>query len=235
MEQIGADFVASGEVVGQRPMSQKRRDLDVIAFHSGLEDLLLRPLSAKRLPPTRPERDGWVDRERLYAFTGQSRKGLIQLARRFEFTRIPDRSTGCALTEPGFSHKVFDLIQLDSLAGRWDFELLNVGRHFRFGDLCKVVVGRRESENQRLGQLHASPEAASSALLTPRNYVGAAALVVGPPTPDALEFAAGLLCRYGKTGGVEAPQVDVRQHDRVWQMAIRPQDAASRAQNLATL
>ena len=85
MEQIGADFIVSGEVVGQRPMSQKRKDLNVISYHSDLEDLLLRPLSAKFLPITLPEREGWVDREKLYEFQGRSRKGLIKLAKEFGF------------------------------------------------------------------------------------------------------------------------------------------------------
>ena len=89
MEQIGADFIVSGEVVGQRPMSQKRKDLNVISYHSDLEDLLLRPLSAKFLPMTLPEREGWVDREKLYAFQGRSRKGLIRLAKQFGFEDIP--------------------------------------------------------------------------------------------------------------------------------------------------
>src|SRR5262245_46437463 len=89
MEQTGSSFVISGEVIGQRPMSQKRRDLDIIARDAGLEELLLRPLSAKLMPPTLPERLGLVDRERLYGIEGRSRKELIELARQFGFTDIP--------------------------------------------------------------------------------------------------------------------------------------------------
>ncbi len=143
MKQVDAQFIVSGEVVGQRPMSQKKRDLEVISYHSDLEDLLLRPLSAKLLPPTRPEREGWVDRDQLYDFNGRSRRPLIQLARSLGITEIPSPSTGCALTERSFSGKVFDLIRLNPTAGRWQFNLLNYGRHFRFDDYCKVVIGRR--------------------------------------------------------------------------------------------
>ena len=99
MEQTDAQFIVSGEVVGQRPMSQKRRDLNVISHHSELDDRLLRPLSAKLLPPTWPEREGLVDRQQLFDFSGRGRKGLIALAKRFGFKEIPSPSTGCALTE----------------------------------------------------------------------------------------------------------------------------------------
>ncbi len=96
MAETAADMVISGEIVGQRPMSQKKRDLAVIARRCGLEDRLLRPLSAKLLPPTLPERTGLIDRQRLYAFSGRSRKGLIELARQLGFSRIPQPSSGCA-------------------------------------------------------------------------------------------------------------------------------------------
>ncbi|MCF6322410.1 MAG: hypothetical protein L3J32_11680, partial [Rhizobiaceae bacterium] len=92
-------FVISGEVVGQRPMSQKRRDLETISHHSGHYDLLLRPLSAKILTPTLPEREGWVDRDKLYRFYGRGRRKMIALARSLGIEDIPSPSTGCALTQ----------------------------------------------------------------------------------------------------------------------------------------
>lgn len=195
-EQVGADFLVSGEVIGQRPMSQKRRDFEVIAHHASVADLLLRPLSARCLPATRPEREGWVDRERLYGFTGRSRKGLIELARRLGLPRIPAPSNGCALTEPGFSQKVFDLFDLQPSARDWDYELLQVGRHFRFDDQTKVVVGRNQADNQRLGNLHSRSDASSTGILEPSGCHGPTALLVGRPSRPALEFAAGLVLRY---------------------------------------
>ena len=105
MHQVDAQFIISGEVVGQRPMSQKRSDLDTISYQSGLEDLLLRPLSAKLLPPTKPEREGLVDREKLYGVQGRSRKFLIELAHKYNLKEIPTPSTGCSLTEPEFGRK----------------------------------------------------------------------------------------------------------------------------------
>jgi len=196
LEQTGADFVISGELVGQRPMSQKRSHLEVIAYHAGLEDRLLRPLSARRLPETLPERAGWVDRERLYGFVGRGRKGLIQLARQFGFEHIPAPSTGCSLTEPPFARKVFDLIEMPEPPRRWDFELLKVGRHFRFDAQTKVIVGRHAADNERLLYEHRQPESSSTALLDPANFTGPRALLTGLCTAAALQFAASLVIRY---------------------------------------
>jgi hypothetical protein len=198
MEQIGADFIASGEVVGQRPMSQKRKDLDVISYHSDLEDLLLRPLSAKLLHPTLPEREGWVDRNKLYGIQGRSRKKLIELAKQYGLKDIPTPSTGCALTEPRFSKKVFDLIEAPTESRRWDFELLRIGRHFRYDEQTKVILGRDEAENDHLVYMHQLPEAASTGLLSPENFTGPRAMLIGPSTNDSLDFAGGLVLRYSR-------------------------------------
>jgi len=196
MADVGAAFVVSGELVGQRPKSQKRRDLSLIALHSGLDDLLLRPLSARCLPPTRPEREGWVDRQALGSFTGRSRKGLIELAHRLGIRSIPTPSTGCALTEVPFSRKVFDLVQLEASPTRWDFELLKVGRHYRFDAATKVVVGRRESYNERLRGMFQRADAPASALITPESFLGPTSLIVGVVSEPALDFAGGLTLRH---------------------------------------
>ncbi len=198
MHEIGATFVASGEVLGQRPMSQKRRDLDIIARQSGLDSLLLRPLSALLLPPTHPETTGQVDRSRLYAFAGRSRKGLIRLAKHFGLKDIPSPSTGCALTEKTFAGKVHDLIRIDSHSQRWDFELLNVGRHLRIDTRTKAIVGRNASENESLDTMFRAPQSRGSALFVPDNFAGPTVMLVGPPTESALQFAGALLLRYTK-------------------------------------
>ena len=198
MHDLKASMVASGEVLGQRPMSQKRRDLDIIAKESGLNDQLLRPLSAKLLPPTMPERTGLVDRSRFYAFAGRSRKELIDLAKHFGFPSIPSPSTGCALTETSFAGKVHDLIQLDPDGKRWDFELLNVGRHLRMDARTKAVVGRRASENDLLRSLYRRTDSKASALLVPDNFGGPTVMLIGPDTTKALDFAGGLVLRYAK-------------------------------------
>ncbi|MBC8352859.1 MAG: hypothetical protein H8E66_12765 [Planctomycetes bacterium] len=198
MEQIGADFIVSGEVAGQRPMSQKRRDLDRIAHHSDLDDLLLRPLSAKLMRPTLPEREGWVDREQLYDIEGRSRKRLIALAKKYGLKDIPTPSTGCSLTEPKFSKKVFDLMDAPGESRRWDYELLKVGRHFRFNSQTKVILGRDEAENDQLRYAHQLSDANSTASLFPENFLGPRAMLIGPRTDEAIEFAASLILRYSR-------------------------------------
>jgi hypothetical protein len=232
MEQIGADFIISGEVVGQRPMSQKRRELDVISYHSRLDDLLLRPLSAKLLPPTLPERKGWVDREKLQRFYGRSRKGLIRLARRLNVEDIPSPSTGCALTEPRFARKVFDLIQSPGATDRWNFELLKFGRHFRFDLDTKVVVGRHEAENDHLKYMHELPEAGSSVMLFPNNFPGPRTLVIGPASDASIQFAQGLVLRYSNYAIAETPRVNIYQDG---QLDVRETRACGKAEDATTI
>ena len=200
MEDIGASLVASGEVLGQRPNSQKRRNLLTIADRSGLKDYLLRPLSAKLLPETLAERQGLVDRGRLYDFVGRSRKGLIQLARDFQLSDLdmPSPSTGCLLTEPAFAPRVFDLLELNPKNSAWDFELLKVGRQIRFDNQTKVVIGRREAENMTIETLSRRADARTCALMIPDNFTGPSVLVVGDPSESALWFAGGLLARFSK-------------------------------------
>jgi hypothetical protein len=233
MDQVEARFVVSGEVVGQRPLSQKRRDLETTAHHSGRYDLLLRPLSAKILSPTLPEREGWVDRERFYAFYGRGRRKLIELAGRLGIEEIPAPSNGCALTEASFSGKVFDLLRQQPPSGRWDFALLKYGRHFRWDPQTKVIVGRHEQENEDLRYFHGLPEAGSTALLAPDDFRGPLALVVGPATDESLAFACGLLLRYGQRGPDKGCRVRVQTAAGEQLLHARPHTEADRARTLA--
>ena len=211
MDEVGGELVVSGEVLGQRPMSQKRRDLMIIERHSGLEGRLLRPLSAHRLPPTLAEQSGAIDRARLYDFSGRSRKGLIALGRQFGFPdeEMPSPSTGCMLTQQSFAPRVYDLVRWDAENSPWDFALLKVGRHLRLDSETKVVVGRRESENQHLQRIAAEPTSRASAVLVPQNFQGPTALIVGPATPEALDFAGGLILRFCHYHGAETPLLEI--------------------------
>jgi tRNA U34 2-thiouridine synthase MnmA/TrmU len=144
----GADFIVTGEVLGQRPMSQNRGSLDLIAKESGFADLVLRPLSARRLPITLPEKKGWINRDLLLDFYGRSRKPQMALARRLGIKDYPAPAGGCLLTEKVFSRRLKDLFDnMDDVLIR-DIELLKVGRHFNVGPGAKVVVGRNERENK---------------------------------------------------------------------------------------
>lgn len=235
MEQINAKFIVSGEVVGQRPMSQKRRDLEVIAYHSDLEDLLLRPLSAKLLPPTLPERVGWVDREKLYGIRGRSRKELIELGKKYGLKYIPTPSTGCSLTEKQFSLKVHDLIHCDPDSQRWDFEMLKIGRHFRFDSQTKVIVGRREGENEQLEYMYRLPESHGTAMLFPENFNGPRAIVTGPATEASLDFAVGLILRYSKHYQADDALIRLDQDGQQLLFRGAPSESAIHAKTLATV
>ncbi len=202
MEQVHACLVITGEILGQRPMSQKRQDLDVIATRSGLQGRLMRPLSARLLPPTIPEQKGLIDREQLYDFTGRERRPLIELAERLGIAKIPQPSTGCALTETSFAPRVRDLISMDSQAARADFELLNYGRHIRFDEQTKIALGRNAKENAALRTLFEQVVSPRWTLVQPRDFLGPDAVVVGAASEEALAFAGALLLRYA---GIEDP------------------------------
>jgi tRNA-uridine 2-sulfurtransferase len=153
MKTEGADFLFTGEVVGQRPMSQRRDAMRSVEKLSGMDGLILRPLSARLLPPTLVELDGRVDRGRLLDIHGRSRKRQIQLAVQYQIDEYPNPGGGCLLTKEGFVRKLSDLLARSSHPGRRDLELLKRGRHFRLPSGNKCVVGRSESDNERLEEL----------------------------------------------------------------------------------
>ncbi len=153
MEEIGASFLVTGEVVGQRPMSQRSDAIRVIDKHSGCAGLVLRPLSARHLEPTVPEREGWVDREKLLDIVGRSRKEQIRLAEDWSIGDYPCPAGGCLLTDKTFSVKVRDLFDHCPSPDMADLHLLKVGRHFRMPDGRKVIVGRDEAENRKIETL----------------------------------------------------------------------------------
>jgi len=150
MEEIGASFLVTGEVVGQRPMSQRSDAFRIIERRSGSQGLVLRPLSAKHFEPTVAERNGWVDRERLLDIAGRSRKEQIRLANEWEIGDYPCPAGGCLLTDRTFSIKVRDLFDHCDDPDMTDIHLLKVGRHFRFADGRKAIVARNEAENRKL-------------------------------------------------------------------------------------
>lgn len=194
----GADFVATGEVLGERPMSQNRQSLDLVARESGAGELLLRPLSARLLEPTIPERKGWVEREALLDIQGRSRKPQMELARKWGITRYKSPAGGCLLTDPGFSQRLRRLMQELDEFDSGDLELLKTGRHFWQGR-HRLVLGRDDRENGVLERL----ALASDHLFREKDRPGPLALLRLHPrdaVPDGelLEEAAMLLGRYGK-------------------------------------
>ena len=152
MDREGYDFLFTGEVVGQRPFSQNKGSLNYIARESGYGEVLLRPLSARLLKTTRPEREGLVDRERLLNISGRGRKQQMELAARFGITSYPAPAGGCLLTTPGYSRRLRDLVQHrpQSELSRRELDLLKWGRHFRVDPATKIIVGRDQQDNEAL-------------------------------------------------------------------------------------
>ncbi len=152
MKEAGASFIATGEVVGQRPMSQRRDCLDIIDKKTGLRGLILRPLSAKILRPTVPEEQGWVKREELLDFSGRGRKSQIAYAKRFSLS-YPNPAGGCLLTHSRTSERYADLARNDPDFSLNDFKLLAYGRHFRLGPDLRLIMARDDSENDAIAAL----------------------------------------------------------------------------------
>lgn len=149
----GASFIFTGEVLGQRPMSQRLDSMNIIERDSGLKGLILRPLSAQYLRPTLPETNGIVDRNRLLKLKGRSRKAQMALAEQKGIIDYPCASGGCLLTDHHFSSKLKDLYKFQMPISLNDVRLLRVGRHLRINDFCKIIVGRDKEENERLEKL----------------------------------------------------------------------------------
>lgn len=204
----GFDFIITGEVVGQRPMSQRRDTMPVIARESGANDLLVRPLSARILPPTLPEREGWIDREALFDFNGRGRRPQIALAKRFGLNDYAQPAGGCCfLTDAQYSAKLADLWQA---RGNREYEfddimLLKVGRHLRPEAGFKVIIGREEGENHYLEGYRKR----FTHLFSP-SHPGPFALIDGVAGPREEEIAARLVARFGR--GRDADRVSVQIH-----------------------
>lgn len=205
MEQHGFDFIITGEVIGQRPMSQRRDTMPVVARESGAFDRLLRPLSAKLLPPSLPEREGWVDRNALHDINGRSRKAQIELAEKYGFVDYAQPAGGCCfLTNQQYSHKLADLWQARGTK-RYELDdimLLKVGRHLRPRPHFKLIIGRDEGENNFL-----SGYRGQFTHLYATNHTGPMVLLDGAAGEDDLKLAARLTARFGK--GREAASVNV--------------------------
>ena len=222
MERIGASFVVSGEVLGQRPNSQRRDCFVSIERDSGLQSLILRPLSAKLLPPTKPETAGIVDRGKLYAISGRSRKPQMELAARYGIDEIPTPSTGCMLTEDAMANRIKDHLSRGEHLDPWIAESVKIGRHFRITEDAKAIVGRNEFENLRLQELFdtAGDREPAPAFLHPGDFRGPDALVLGEATPDILETVGGMMLRYGKETSGEPRAVEVHRGGGVERLTV---------------
>ena len=209
MAEQGFDFLFSGEVLGQRPMSQNKQALAQVAKLSGMAEHILRPLSAQVLPVSQVEERGLVERELLLGLSGRGRKPQMALAEELGISDYPAPAGGCLLTEPGFSRRLKDLFTHQPDAGLAEVELLKHGRHLRLSPRAKLIVGRNQRENSILETL-APPSA--HGLIT-QGLPGPLGLYFGPLEGPDLELAAALVAGYGKAkpGQVVGVQVDREQ------------------------
>jgi tRNA-specific 2-thiouridylase len=213
MKREGLDAVATGEVLGERPMSQNRRSLDVIERESGLKGRLLRPLSALILPQTEVERAGLLDRDKLLDMQGRGRKPQLELAERWGITDFATPSGGCVLTEPEYARKLKDLLDHPGEATDETVALLKKGRHFRYPEGPKLVVGRNQEENQTLLE-HGGPDRIFFEVKGIGSPIGLLFGAGKEPKPgsELLLWGAGIVARYSDARG--EPQVAVTRWDK---------------------
>ncbi|WP_456380499.1 argininosuccinate synthase domain-containing protein [Hydrogenimonas sp.] len=204
MEPWEASFLISGEVVGQRPMSQRRDALDLVTGLSETSDILLRPLSAKVLPPTLPEREGWVDREQLLGITGRNREIQLKMAEEIGLRDFEKPGGGCLLTDENFSKKLAEFVKYDTLEVE-DIALLKCGRHLRLPDGAKLVVGRHKEDNEMI-RAAITPKYLKIRLLETPGPV--AALSAHASEADR-ELAARITATYGKTEPEKIYEVEI--------------------------
>jgi tRNA-uridine 2-sulfurtransferase len=224
MLETGADFVVTGDVVGQRPMSQNRPMLFHIEKHAELKGLILRPLSAKALPVTVPEEKGWVDREKLFGITGRGRKTQEELASRFAIARYFQPAGGCILTDPFYAKRVKAFI---SRRGQEALDpgvmmLCRFGRHFWLGDGRWVIVGREEKDNDSLEKL-----AGGKWIFEAVDVEGPTGLADGPWDESQARFMASILVRYVNKKGDGEIRVRFRRGDEEHELSVTAADASA--------
>lgn len=193
------DFLFSGEVLGQRPMSQTKTSLRYVEKHSGFDGYILRPLSAKNLPETIPEKEGLIDREMLLDIAGRGRKAQIKLAEKFGLRDYPAPAGGCLLTDKGYTNRLRDLFEHQDHCTEEELHLLKYGRHYRLNPETKLIVGRTEKDNENILHYH-DPQA--DTVIDVKDYPSPIALVPHGAATESIMLAASIC-----TGHSKAPQM----------------------------
>jgi tRNA U34 2-thiouridine synthase MnmA/TrmU len=207
MDEIGAEFIISGEVLGQRPMSQHAPALRTIEKETGLLGKIVRPLSAALLPETDPEKDGLIKRENLGMIKGRTRKAQLQMAKEYGIENPPNAGGGCLLTDPVFGIRARDLFEHIETPTINDIDLLKIGRQFRLDEETKLVVGRNKDENEMIKAI-ALPE---DILLESRDYMGPVSILRGKNADKHVEFASSVTLRYSDAPKEEKCYVSINQ------------------------
>jgi len=195
MHEKDFDFLFSGEVLGQRPMAQNKPSLGYVEKHSGFKGYIVRPLSAANLPPTIPEREGLVDRDRLLDISGRGRSRQIKLAEKFGITDYPAPAGGCLLTDKNFSNRLRDLFDHQTDCTEEELHLLKHGRHFRLNPETKLIVGRTDRDNQNIINYH---NPAADTVIDVKDYPSPIALVPHGAKKESIQLAAAICVGYSK-------------------------------------
>lgn len=195
MKEYGFDFLFSGEVLGQRPMSQTKSSLRYVEKHSGYDGYIVRPLSARALPETIPETKGLVDRERLLSLSGRSRKPQMELAEKYDITDYPAPAGGCLLTEEVYSRRLKDLFDHEAALTENTLHLLKFGRHLRLDAKTKLIVGRTRSDNENILKYIDSKR---DTILKVKGYPGPAAVIPDGGDRERIQTAAAICVSYSK-------------------------------------
>ncbi|MBI4683606.1 MAG: hypothetical protein HY755_00210 [Nitrospirae bacterium] len=220
MNILEADLIVTGEVIGQRPMSQMRNTLSMIDKDAGVSGIVLRPLSAKLLEPTIAEINGIVDRELLYEFNGRSRKKQMALAKEFGLIEYPMPAGGCLLTEPNYSNRLKELLMHNPNPSLNELHLLRLGRHFRLSSTCKAIVGRDEKDNSRIEELAEK----NDYLLRAENCGSPITLLCGIDAERFIPIAASICARYSDARYLNEISVTVLKKDAAWSEKVQPAD-----------
>lgn len=215
MQKHGFDFLLTGEVLGQRPKSQRKDTLPLATKIT--DDLLVRPLSAKLLPPTLPEREGWIKRELLCAFNGRSRKPQIELAKHFGLREFPQPAGGCVLTDANFCKRLQDLWNFRPGYNLADILLLRIGRHLRIKPDLKVIVGRDEVENKFIAK-----QKNWNILLQSISHPGALLLLDGQVNAGALQLAARLAGYFSKGRHAKRVVIKIDEVAKEYALTVMP-------------
>jgi len=206
MTSKGFDFLFSGEVMGQRPMSQTRPSLRYVEKNSGYDGYVVRPLSAKRLEATIPEKAGLIDREALLNIAGRSRKEQIKLAKEFGITDYPAPAGGCLLTDKGYANRLRDLFAHQNEYHANELHMLRYGRHFRINPDAKIIVGRTQNDNEDLNKNYRPKQ---DTLIKVCNYPGPLVLIPNSAAKDTVLLAASICAGYSKAPADMPVQVQV--------------------------
>ena len=218
------DFLFSGEVLGQRPMSQNKQALHYVAKHSGHKGYILRPLSAKNLPETIPEKEGLVDRQQLLDISGRGRKRQIELAQKFGIAEYPAPAGGCLLTDKNYSIRLREIFEQQETCSEEELHLLKYGRHFRLNPENKLIVGRTEKDNEKILEYH---NPATDIIIDVKDYSSPIGLLSGSAPDNTVLLAASICTGYSKAPKLSPVDVVIKTAKKkkvIQVIAIQPGD-----------